>query len=308
MSRFFLLVAVAALLVPLLTRGSYRRLLTRQWRWGSMLFIGLALQGFIELFDTPASGTHQVGYGMLVASYVLVGSFAMRNVLQKGMAVVAIGVAANFAAIVINEGMAVDVPVDWQTSGGISSSIKHHPQTSADDAIFLTDIIVIRDIEEVISFGDLIMAAGLINAAFHASRKHRRSKRRADSRPTDAADPTHDAPIDLPQLDQEPPNRVEEITVDTGDQDLAARPPSPTVAGVIEELAVLRRSAKSRHPSALAFRASPLVGRCATDEYWSSYGNAVSASTNNDLEGFEDATVIHISGAGIQGLKRQSRA
>jgi hypothetical protein len=297
-SRFFLAIAAVALLVPILTRGSYRRLFGGRWYWGSLLLSGLALQILVGQIDPPVSGTHQIGFGLLIASYVLVFGFALRNALRKGMTVVAIGIAANFLAIVLNQGMAVDVPNDWVATGGVTTTVKHHPQSADDRAQFLTDIIVIRDLDEVISFGDLIMAAGILNLTFHASRKSRRKTKKVPVERNDTAEPTEPLVVDVPAMERELAAASEHVATEFLELDFTdaqPRPPSPIVAGVIEELAELRRAARDRHPSTLyPVRATPLVRE--------------SASADDDLECFEHATVVNISGAGIQGLQRERGA
>lgn len=309
MSRFFLAIAAVALLVPMFTRGSYRRLFGVRWYWGSLLLSGLALQILVGQIDPPVSGTHQIGFGLLVASYVLIFGFALRNALRKGMAVVATGIAANFLAIVLNQGMAVDVPNDWVSTGGVTTTVKHHPQSADDRAQFLTDIIVIRDLDEVISFGDLILAAGILNMTFHASRKSRRKTKKAPVERNDTMEPTEPLIVDVPAGEREMLVASEDVATEFLELDITdapPRPPSPIVAGVIEELAELRRAARDRHPSTLyPVHTTPSVGRYPGYEP----GDPdESASADDDLERFEHAAVIHISGAGIQGLQREPRA
>jgi hypothetical protein len=171
-------IAVAvAMLIPLLTRGSYHRLVMTPWRWGALLFGGLALQLVLEFADVPESRWHDVGFGMLVASYVLIVGFCAGNLVLKGMAIVLIGVACNAIVITVNQGMPVEVPPDWENEAWVEPTIKHHPKTDDDRLLFLADIIVLREpFDTVISFGDLILAFGLWDVTFHASRRPRRHR------------------------------------------------------------------------------------------------------------------------------------
>jgi len=189
---------LAALLVPALTRGSYSRL-TEGWRVFPLLVAGFALQASIDFFPIPEERWHDLGFGALVASYVLVLGFCAGNLLKRGMGVVLIGIACNALVITLNQGMPVNVPDDWARSGGIETTIKHHPQEPGDRLTALGDVIVLRaPTETALSFGDLIMVAGLLDAAYHASRR-RRSRRRnagamqhgapAASRPGQSATP-----------------------------------------------------------------------------------------------------------------------
>jgi len=212
----------AATLIPLVTRGSYVRLVMAPWRWAGLLLGGFAIQLFLEYADIPESRWHDLGFGLLVASYVLLLGFCFGNLIMKGMTVVMIGVACNAVVIAANQGMPVDVPPDWEQSGWIEPTIKHHPQESDDDLMFLADIIVLRSpFDIVISFGDLILAVGLVDVAFHASRRPRRRRTTEPAPPVKTATArTHrrrtrrgaqgerglDAAIDLALLDLTAPD------------------------------------------------------------------------------------------------------
>jgi hypothetical protein len=186
-----------ALLVPLVTRGSYSRLLEKPWRWGSFLVAGLGTQLALEVLPFPKSRWHDLGFGLLVMSYVLLVAFCARNTLIRGMSVVLVGVALNALAVTVNQGMPVKVPPDWQRTDRIHESIKHHPQDDGDHLIVITDIIVLRSpFDTVLSFGDLILAVGLCDVTYHASRRSRR--RRAPSRPSAPSPPRRAAPRPAP--------------------------------------------------------------------------------------------------------------
>ena len=99
-----------ALLIPLVTRGSYARLLAVKWHWAGLLFAGLAIQILLEYYTLPREHWHDWGYGLLVASYVLILGFCFRNLVLRGMGVVIIGIACNALVIVANQGMPVKIP------------------------------------------------------------------------------------------------------------------------------------------------------------------------------------------------------
>jgi hypothetical protein len=179
---FLGLVVLVAALTPLLTRGSYRRLAEAPWRWGALLALGLALQLLLDTDLVPRSRWHDVGFGVLVASYVLLIGFCAGNVLVRGMAVVLIGDALNAFVVTIDQGMPVHIPPDWKSSK-VDVTVKHHPRVPGDHLLGLTDVIVLRRLDAVISFGDLIIAFGLVDATFWASRRSRR--RRAGSQRRD---------------------------------------------------------------------------------------------------------------------------
>jgi Family of unknown function (DUF5317) len=168
-----LLIAVAvALVIPLVTRGSYKRLLGAEWHLGWVLFAGLGIQIFLEYVSIPRDRWHDVGFGLLVASYVLILGFAARNFVLRGMGIVIIGIACNALVITLNQGMPVKIPVKWQNQTWTQPTVKHHPQQPDDKLRFLSDIIVLEHpYDTVLSFGDLILAVGLADLAFNASRR-----------------------------------------------------------------------------------------------------------------------------------------
>ena len=173
---------LAALLVPLLTRGSYQRL-AKGWRGLSLLIAGFGVQAALGIITIPEARRHTLGFGALVASYVLILGFCGGNLLKRGMGVVLVGIACNALVITLNQGMPVDVPADWAADGGIETTVKHHPQTSQDRLPVLGDVIAVREPSDaVLSFGDLILMLGLMNVTYHASRRPRpRRQRRAMS-------------------------------------------------------------------------------------------------------------------------------
>ncbi len=171
---------VVALAIPVLTRGSYSRLIGVRWRFGSVLFLGLAIQIALEYVTIPREHWHDIGFGLLVASYVLILAFAARNLVLRGMGIVLIGIACNALVITVNQGMPFKVPVEWQHESWTKPTVKHHPQQSDDKLRFLSDIIVLKGpFDSVISFGDLILAVGLCDVAYNASRKPKRRRPRA---------------------------------------------------------------------------------------------------------------------------------
>jgi hypothetical protein len=176
-----LVLAVAvgvALLIPLVTRGSYARLLATRWYWGPLLFAGLAIQLVLEWVPPPRARWDDLGLALILLSYALILAFCARNLVRRGMGIVMIGVACNALAIAVNQGMPVKILPAWNDRAVAEPTVKHQPQEPDDNLIFLTDIIVLdAPVDTVLSFGDLILAIGLCDVAYHASRR-RRARRR----------------------------------------------------------------------------------------------------------------------------------
>ena len=171
---------LAALLIPLVTFGSYKRLIATEIHWGWFLGAGLAIQLGLEYYTLPRRYWNTLGFGLLVASYVLILAFCARNLLLRGMSIVLIGIACNALVITLNHGMPVKFPPEWRNQSWTQATVKHHPQQAGESLLFLSDIIIIRDpYDVVVSFGDLIIAVGLCDAAFNASRDPQRRKRKA---------------------------------------------------------------------------------------------------------------------------------
>jgi hypothetical protein len=192
-------IAVAiALVLPLVTGGSYARLVMTGWRWAPLLFVGLFLQLLLEYLPIPESRYDDVGFGLLALSYVCILTFCAANVLLRGMTIVLIGVACNALVIFVNQGMPVDVPPSWAAETWVEPTIKHHPQEPDDKLMFLGDIIVLNEpFSAVISFGDLILAVGLCDVTYWASRKPKRAPHPVVPPDEEAAGP---APEPKPEL------------------------------------------------------------------------------------------------------------
>jgi len=178
----YVIAIAVAFLIPAVTGGSYARMLTVQWRFTSLLFLGLAIQVILELWTIPREHWHDWGFGLLVASYVLILAFAARNFVIRGMGIVFIGIACNALVITVNQGMPVKLPVEWQSKSWAQPTVKHHPQQPDDKLKFLSDIIVLQGpLQSVVSFGDLILLVGLCDVAYNVSRKPKRRGGRSAS-------------------------------------------------------------------------------------------------------------------------------
>jgi hypothetical protein len=175
--------ATAALLIPLVTLGSYKRLFETKLRWTGLLALSLAIQLGLEFYTLPERYWDNIGYGLLVASYVLLLAFIARNVVLRGMSIVFIGIACNALVITLNQGMPVKFPPEWKNESWAKATLKHHPRDNDDKLLVLSDIIIVRHpVNNILSFGDLILGVGLCDVAYNASRNPKRAKRRAQRR------------------------------------------------------------------------------------------------------------------------------
>ena len=92
----------------------------------------------------PRQYWHSVGFGLLVASYVLILGFCARNLVLRGMSIVLIGIACNALVITLNQGMPVKFPPEWRNESWAQATVKHHPQQPGEQLLFLSDIIILR--------------------------------------------------------------------------------------------------------------------------------------------------------------------
>ena len=133
----------------------------------------------LEYYTLPRRYWHSVGFGLLVASYVLILAFCARNLLLRGMSIVLIGIACNALVIALNQGMPVKFPPEWRNESWAQATVKHHPQQHGEKLLVLSDIIILKHPYDVVmSFGDLILAVGLCDVAYNASRDPQRARRR----------------------------------------------------------------------------------------------------------------------------------
>ena len=178
MTGFLGISIVVALAIPLVTRGSYSTLcFDTHWEWGLLLAGGIGLSFASD--HLPSLLGFDVGFGALVASYALLLAFCGRNITRAGIAVVMIGLAANALAVTINHGMPVRVPTKWVAEGGLAPTVRHHATDGSTRLYWMTDVIYLPHVDEVISFGDLILAIGLADVAFECSRRRRHAAQQA---------------------------------------------------------------------------------------------------------------------------------
>ena len=182
------IVGGVALVVVLVTRGSFSQLfrLPIQSIW--MVLVALAIQILLAFVDIPANRLDDLGFGLVMASYAFLLAFCFVNLRISMMWVIGVGIALNALVIGLNVGMPTrDNEVTTRSGRTIEEPIertaKHRPESGDDLLPFLGDRLQVpAPIDEVISIGDVVIGAGIILVCYQGSRVRRRrsSSRRSE--------------------------------------------------------------------------------------------------------------------------------
>jgi len=163
--------AAAGLIIGVRRGGSVVNLAHADLQWWRVFFLAMGLIGLADvapdfslnlgLVDVTAVGLVVVGLGLLVL-------LAARNFHLVGVPIIAFGLALNLLATVANDGFPVDrgalVAARIETSrtvGEAGLSGGQHLRTDDDRLWWLGGAIPVRELEHVMSFGDLIVLGGL---------------------------------------------------------------------------------------------------------------------------------------------------
>ncbi|MBV8950636.1 MAG: DUF5317 domain-containing protein [Actinobacteria bacterium] len=192
---FMPLAVVAAVLLVVATRGSLLRLGQLPLRALDVLFAGLVLQVVLALVHIPHARLDDVGFGLLIGSYALILTFCVGNLHVRGMTIVLIGVALNATVIALNQGMPADGPTrttaDGRQVSRVVTSVKHRPQRAGDLLTVLDDRIMLpRPSHDLLSFGDLVLVAGLLDVCYWGSRRRQDVWQSAFALPAVAGSPS----------------------------------------------------------------------------------------------------------------------
>lgn len=185
MLRSYLVVALAVgLVLAFALGGRPRHLAGKSFRWWVLLPLGVVLQAIVERDGVP------VPYTVLVLSYVYLLLFCLANLRHAGMGVVLIGIGLNFGVIAANHGMPVRASAVRTVQGGSAASsdvvideVKHHVERPDSKLMALADIIPVKPLDQVLSFGDLILAVGVIDLLVHLMRPFHPVGRRSSRSP-----------------------------------------------------------------------------------------------------------------------------
>ncbi|MGH9062829.1 MAG: DUF5317 family protein [Acidimicrobiales bacterium] len=133
------------------------------------------------------------GTALTVCAYALLLAFALANLVLVGMGLVVVGLALNALVIVVDGGMPVEGPA--AVAAGIATPAqvsrlahlgpdlrpvgdgRHHLAGPGDRLRPLDDRLPLGPLGEVLSFGDLVLAVGLVDVAAHLTRPLRRPAR-----------------------------------------------------------------------------------------------------------------------------------
>jgi hypothetical protein len=129
----------------------------------------LAAAIIFQVISWLLDGSPNAGLVCVIVSYGLLTAFALVNIRLIGMPVVLVGLLLNFTVITVNSGMPVRADAMYtvdRNPGALENTAKRHLETSDDKIAVFGDVLPIEPFNEVISFGDLIMAFGLANVMF----------------------------------------------------------------------------------------------------------------------------------------------
>lgn len=172
--RFTAVAVAAGLLIGLLRGGRPSDVGRRALRWWPALFVGIVAQALPESVEVDRAAV----MASLAASYASLTAFALANLRLTGMPVVLVGLLLNAVVILSNGGM--PVRADAIRAAGLGDPVevdsldfgtKRHLEDDEDRLMVLADIIPVRPLREVLSFGDLILALGIGDVVFRLLRR-----------------------------------------------------------------------------------------------------------------------------------------
>lgn len=176
-------------------------------RWWPVLPVGLVLQGAAEYLEVPGR------LAVLVAGLFLLLVWAVRNVMTlPGTGIIAVGLAANLAVVVANG----HIPIRWAslvTTGRFDAGQRnlirqeglYRLETDGTVLAPLGDIVPLPLLDEVVSFGDLVILAGVVVLASNLLLVPRRRRRGVSPEELFVDDPIGPARQPRPVLDLRQP-------------------------------------------------------------------------------------------------------
>jgi len=165
--RSLLVAVTAGLALGLLAGGRLGAAGTRPFRLLPLLVAGVAGPLAAELADLGGGP----GRALVLGGQVALVAFAAANLRVVGMPVVLVGLGLNAAVLAANDAMPVRATalVEAGHDGGLEGidlGVERRLEAPGDALTGLADIVPVRPLGEVVSFGDLILAAGVADVAF----------------------------------------------------------------------------------------------------------------------------------------------
>jgi len=136
-------------------------------------WVGVLLAGAVCEFVGSRSGSGSAGLAVLIAGYVLLVGFALRNLTRPGLVLIAAGLMANLVVIGLDHGMPVR-----SLAPGLTDGPRHHGIVPGDRLTGLADVVHLGPLGETVSAGDLVLAVGIATATAAALLSRPRSAAR----------------------------------------------------------------------------------------------------------------------------------
>ena len=175
--RVALVALVGGLVLGLAAGGRPANAARARLRWPSLAVVAVILAWAPRLLEATASAAAV----LVLCSLLALLAFALANLRLTGMAVVALGLGLNALVIAANDGMPVDPRAVVSTGlarpeelAAIELGAGRQWQEPDDRLAVLGDVVPVALLDEVVSFGDLVLAAGLANVGFRLLRPARR--------------------------------------------------------------------------------------------------------------------------------------
>lgn len=176
---FFVATILVAIVVVLVTKGSFEALGSMKLRALWLLLTALVVQVVLEVVDFPSDRIDDLGLALLLASYALIFAFCYANRSIRAMPIVVVGVALNVLVIALNGGMPTKDDVrerhGHEVRVPIERTVKHKPREPDDTLPFLGDVITAPGFpNQQFSVGDIVIGIGIVVICYDGSRPRQR--------------------------------------------------------------------------------------------------------------------------------------
>jgi hypothetical protein len=170
--RFILIAVGAGFALALLLGGRFRFFQDRGLRLWFLLPLGLALQ-----FAAVSSAGSTWLFVLVLLGFASLFAFAVANLAVTGFWMIAFGLFLNAFVVGLNHGMPIGKKALAHTGNYASVyPALHHVQRSSDKLLILGDVVPISPIGEIVTFGDLVLAVGIVDVLVHLMRPPKRKR------------------------------------------------------------------------------------------------------------------------------------